>query len=117
MGRTLASIRASRPAIDRAKVAATTEAGIRLHAVEDGEDPAAELGAPRLVVPPAALRARLGLSQAELAAALGIPLATLAEWESGRVQPDAGSRSLLAATWRDPETVFRLIAGYDAADA
>ena len=115
MGRTLANIRASRPEIDRVKVDATTEADIRRFAVEDGEDPDAELGAPRLVVPPSALRARLGLSQAEMATALGIPLATLIEWESGRVQPDAGSQSLLAAAWRDPETVFRLIAGRDAA--
>lgn len=115
MGRTLEEIRASRPAMDRAKVARTNEADIRRQMIEDGEDTDAGFGAARLVVPPAALRERLGWSEGKLAAALGIPLATLLDWESGRVEPDAGARSLLAAAWRDPETVFRLIAGRNAA--
>jgi putative transcriptional regulator len=40
---TLEEIKASRPTIDRAKVAATTEADIRRHQIEDGEDPDAPL--------------------------------------------------------------------------
>ena len=115
MGRTLESIRASRPLFDRAKVDATSEADIRCHMIEDGEDPDAEPGPTKLVVPPKSLRERLGLNQSELASALGIPLSTLQDWEAGRVQPDPGSQSLLAAAWRDPETVFRLISGRDAA--
>jgi putative transcriptional regulator len=115
MGRTLESIRASRPQMDRAIVDATTEADIARQMIEDGEDPAAEPGPSKLVVPPAALRERLGMSQAELALALAIPLDTLSDWEAGRAVPDAGARSLLAAAWRDPKTIFRLVAGRDAA--
>ena len=43
MERTLEDIRASRPSIDHAKVRATTEADIRRHMIEDGEDPDAPL--------------------------------------------------------------------------
>lgn len=43
MARTLAEIRASRPAVDRAKVRATTETMIRRHAAEDGSEPARPL--------------------------------------------------------------------------
>jgi putative transcriptional regulator len=40
---TLDEIRASRPLVDRAKIAATTESDIRRHQIEDGEDPDAPL--------------------------------------------------------------------------
>lgn len=115
MERTLASIRASRPRMDRVKVEATTEEDIRRYMIEDGEDPDAELGSLKLVIPPAVLRQRLAMDQDAFAAALSVPVSTLRDWEEGRVLPDAGTRSLLAAVSRDPETVFRLIAGQAAA--
>jgi hypothetical protein len=40
---TLEEIKASHPIVDRAKVAATTEADIRRQQIEDGEDPDAPL--------------------------------------------------------------------------
>ena len=43
MARTLEEIRASKPKVDRARMAATTEADIRRQTVEDGEDPDAPL--------------------------------------------------------------------------
>jgi len=61
--------------VDRNKVAATTEADIRRHMIEDGEDPDAPL--PRKLQPyisVAAVRAKLGLSQGEFAMAIGIPV-------------------------------------------
>ena len=39
MARTLEEIRASTPRVDGGKVRATTEADIRQHMIEDGEDP------------------------------------------------------------------------------
>jgi putative transcriptional regulator len=42
---TLKEIRASRPKIDHARIAATTEEDIRRHQIEDGEDPDATLPA------------------------------------------------------------------------
>ena len=115
MGRTLGEIRASSPDVDEARLAATTEADIRQHMIEDGEDPEAEPGPYKLVIPPAFLREQLGMDAEEFAAALDIPLDTLRDWESGRSAPDPGARSLLAAVRRDPQTVFRLIAGKAAA--
>ena len=42
-----------------------------------------------------AIRAETGLSQAEFAAAYGIPYRTLQGWESGRREPDAAVRTYL----------------------
>ncbi len=43
----------------------------------------------------AALRARLGLSQAELARRLGMRQQTVSEWETGRYVPRGASATLL----------------------
>lgn len=51
--KTLAELRSSPPTIDRAKIAATTEADIRRHMIEDGEDPDALLEGFRLIMPEA----------------------------------------------------------------
>lgn len=75
----------------------------------------AEPGPSKLVVHPEVLRERLGMGQAEFALALGVPLETLSDWEAEPIVPDAGARSLLAAAWRDPQTVSRLVAGRDGA--
>ncbi len=52
---TLEEIRATRPIADPAKIVATTEADIRRHQIEDGEDPDAPL-------PPFRRRRMSGLS-------------------------------------------------------
>ena len=115
MERTLEDILASRPAFDRAKLDATSEDDIRRHMIEDGEDPDAVPGPVRRVIHPSELRARLGLSAAAFAAALDVSVSTVEAWETGRALPDEAAQSLLTAVSRDPETVFRLIAGRDAA--
>ena len=96
--------------VDRAKMDATTEEDIRLQMVEDGEDPDAPLGAFRTVLPPAAVRKRTGLSQDAFAKALGIPAATLRNWEQGRTPPDPAAQALLALVADDPERAFRVLA-------
>ena len=96
--------------IDRAMVAATTEADIRRHKMEDGEDPNAP-DHPVITVPPlAALRARVGLSQAKFAKALRIPAATLRNWEQGRTQPDPVALSFFALVNADPERALKILA-------
>jgi putative transcriptional regulator len=62
--------------VDRARLDATTEADIRWHMIEDGEDPDAE---PRFEKPvlPRDFRRKLGLTQTGFATLLGIPVATL----------------------------------------
>ncbi len=45
------------------------------------------------------------MSQAQFAEALRIPLATLRNWEQGRVKPDPAARSLLIVA-RSPEAAL-----------
>ena len=55
------------------------------------------------------LRQRLGMTQAQFAAAFDIPLGTLRDWEQRRCMPDAPARALLRAIAREPETMMRLL--------
>jgi DNA-binding transcriptional regulator YiaG len=73
--RTLENIRRRKPRINRAKIAATTEADIRQHMREDGQDKNDLMGfAP--IIPPQVLRKQLHMTQTEFARALRIPIAT-----------------------------------------
>lgn len=103
---TMAEILAREPELDRARLEATTEADIRRHMSEDGQDPDAPLGEFVEVLPPAAVRAKLGMSQEAFARALTIPLATLRNWEQGRYQPDPAARALLRIVARNPEAAL-----------
>lgn len=58
----------------------------------------------------AALRARLGLSQAGFARAFGLDLAALQAWEQHRRRPDRTARILLAVIAREPQAVMRALA-------
>ncbi len=51
------------------------------------------------------VRARHGLSQREFAAALGLDVRTLQNWEQGRNRPDAAVLNLIALFNRHPELV------------
>ena len=108
--RTMEQIRRMKPRVNRAKIDSTTEADIRRHMIEDGQDPADSLAGFVPVVPPQILRKRLGMTQAEFARALRIPLATLRDWEQGRVLPDPAARSLLAVVARNPKAAFKALA-------
>ena len=110
VARTLAEIRAAGPAFDRARVQATTEADIRRHMIEDGEDPDAELGHCVTVHPAASVRRQLGMTQEAFAAALHVPIATLRNWEQGRTRPDPAAQSLLRAVARNPKAVLEALA-------
>ncbi|MGH7532253.1 MAG: NadS family protein [Gemmatimonadales bacterium] len=52
-----------------------------------------------------AIRARLDMSQAELALMIGVSVATLRNWEQGRRTPDGPARALLRVAARDPKAV------------
>ncbi len=107
---TLEHLRRHKPTYDRPKIKATTEEDIRRHAVEDGQDPDAADGERELVIPPALIRKELGMTQEAFASALRIPVATLRNWEQGRVAPDPAARSLLKIVARDPQTAFAALA-------
>ena len=99
-----------KPTIDRAKIDATSEADIRRHMIEDGQDSESDLSGFTPIVPPQVLRRHLGMTQAEFARALRIPLSTLRNWEQGRVLPDPAARSLLTIVARNPKAALKALA-------
>ena len=105
----LEQLRANRPHADRARIDATTEADIRRHAREDGQDPDAEPAGYRAVPAPAAIRRRISATQQAFADVLGVPLATYRNWEQGRKDPDPAARSLLTIFDREPEAALRAL--------
>jgi putative transcriptional regulator len=58
----------------------------------------------------AAIRKRAGLTQAAFARQIGVPVATLRNWEQGRRRPDGPARVLLAMLAKDPGIVARTLA-------
>jgi len=106
---TLAQITARGVGLDAARLAATTEAEIRRQMVEDGQDPDAGPPAGRLGALPATIRRRLGMTQAQFAAVIGVPVATLRNWEQARVEPDPAARALLRILDQEPEAALRAL--------
>lgn len=106
---TLEQIKASKPKMDRAKIAATSEADITIHSREDGEDPDAALDGFNEELPPAHIRARIGMTQVEFAKILQIPVASLRNWEQGRVRIDPAARALFRILSRDPQHALKAL--------
>jgi putative transcriptional regulator len=94
--------------MDHAKVAATTEADIASHMIEDGEDPESPLRDEN-IVSPAAIRKNLGMSQSVFADTLGIPVATLRNWEQNRVMMDASTIALMRIIAHEPDAAIRAL--------
>ena len=109
--RTLKDIRQSHPRVDRAKIAATTDQDIRTHQIQDGENPDAPLPPFRLAPDVRAIRARLHMTQEALAKSIGVPVATVRNWEQSRTRMDPAVRSLLRVLEREPDAVLRALAG------
>lgn len=108
---TLAEAVAAAPGqVDQARVTATTDADIRRHMVEDGEDPDAPLPAFRPVPDVQAIRERLAMSQAAFAALIGVPVATVRNWEQRRTGIAPSARTLLRIMEREPAAVLRALA-------
>lgn len=92
------------PRSDWSRVDATTEDEI---AEQEGAD---EVGA----VQDAALyairvRGKLGLSQTAFARKIGVPVATVRNWEQGRRFPEGAARTLLRLIDNAPDTVLRVL--------
>ncbi len=107
---TLDEIRARAPRVDRARMAATTEAAIARQALEDGHDAAVVPDASE-IISPGFIRRRLGLSQAAFARLLGIPVGTLRNWEQNRVAMEPAVRALMRIIAREPEAALRALVG------
>ncbi len=55
-------------------------------------------------------RLKLGLSQADFAAMLGVSIRTLQDWEQGRREPSGAAKALLKVTVAAPNTVRKVLA-------
>ena len=100
--------------IDWKRVRAMTEEEIERNALEDPDSivPLDEATEPQLVLAMpdvAALRRRLKLSQAEFATRFGFSVATVRNWEQGRVLADGPARVLLAVIASEPQAVIRAL--------
>ena len=107
---TLDEIRATRPMADAAELAATTEADIRRHQIEDGEDPDAALPLFGPTPNVRAIRTQLQMTQEVFAKAIGVPVATVRNWEQSRTNMDPAVRSLLRVVEREPDAALRALA-------
>jgi putative transcriptional regulator len=56
------------------------------------------------------IRASTGLSQAKFAKVINVEVATLRNWEQGRVLPDPAARSLLTIVAKNPKAALRALA-------
>lgn len=93
---------------NRAKMKATTEEDIRRHMIEDGEDPDAEPGAED-IISPWYIRRRLRMSQQQFADTLGIPVATLQNWEQNRVMMEPATMALMRILAHEPKAALRAL--------
>jgi len=56
-----------------------------------------------------AVRAKLGVSQAEFALMIGVSVSTLRNWEQGRRTPDGPALALLRVAARNPKAVVQAL--------
>jgi len=110
---TLDAIKARPSKRNRSKIEATTEVDIRRHMIEDGENPD-EVLSDKDVISPWYIRKRLGMSQRDFANTLGIPVATLRNWEQNRVAMEPATIALMRILAREPEAALRAL-GHRAA--
>jgi putative transcriptional regulator len=111
--KTLDEIRAAKSKINWEKLRAAKDADIARQIAQD-PDTAPEITVDALIAPKN-LRRRLNMTQEEFADALGIPVATLRNWEQGRHGIDPAARSLLILIARDPEETLATLAAARAA--
>ena len=105
--KTLKQLELRKPVIHRKLMEATSQAAIRRHTLEDG---ASSLPDYRLNLVREA-RAKLDMTQAEMAALTKIPLATLRNWEQGRTAPDPAARALFILIANKPKDSAKILQG------
>lgn len=103
--RTLTQITNARPVVDMERLSNVTEGEIARQARED--DSESDVHGSLVYPTPAAVRRKLKLTQRDVAALVGVPVATWRNWEQGRVTLDPAVRTLLRVLWREPEAVRR----------
>lgn len=104
----LRQLGAKPPVINTELMKTTSAAKIRRQMIEDGDDPKAALPDYRLNLVREA-RAKLAMTQAEMAALTKIPLATLRNWEQGRTAPDAAAKALFKLIVHKPKENAKIL--------
>jgi putative transcriptional regulator len=104
-------VRKALRSIDWKRVKAMSEREIEQNALDDPDSimRADEATEPQLVPPMpdvTVLRRRLKLSQAEFANRFGFSVATVRNWEQGRVMADGPARVLLTVIAKEPQAVI-----------
>ena len=103
---------------DAARAAVRSEADIDRVAAQDGDAWSdADIASATKVNPPPsaeqvrALRARLGLSQAQFARRFGFTIDTVQQYEQGRRTPSGPASTLLRVIEAEPDAVIRALGG------
>jgi putative transcriptional regulator len=91
------------PRTDWSRVDVTTEAEIASHVAEEDAEAARDAAAWVRRV-----RRRAGLSQTAFAGRIGVSVATVRNWERGKLFPQGTARALLRVIDRMPEAVLAL---------
>ncbi|MCA7120919.1 MAG: helix-turn-helix domain-containing protein [Acidibrevibacterium sp.] len=94
-----------RPQADWSRIDATTEDDIARHQAEDDAEAREDAAAWARHV-----RHKVGLSQDAFAARLGLPVATVRNWEQGKRLPRGPARALLRILAKAPETALAALA-------
>ena len=87
--------------IDTARLDVTTEADIAAQAAQDEAQAMQDAGQFARRV-----RRRLGLSQAQFATRIDVPLETIRNWEQGKRSPTGAARALLTVLDKAPEAAL-----------
>jgi putative transcriptional regulator len=58
-----------------------------------------------------ALRERVGLTQSDFSAMIGVSIRTLQNWEQGRREPDGPAKALLRVVEKEPQAVLSALHG------
>ena len=95
--------------VDYVKLKATTEEDIRCYMIEDGEDPDAPMANYQRVPDVLAIRERLRMSQDQFAQTIGVPVATIRNWEQKRTGIAPSARTLLRILEREPDAALRAL--------
>jgi putative transcriptional regulator len=107
--RSLVDIQGSRPRVDGERFRAASE-NVRLAAsIAADPDLAPDVSGAPLPAEPRAIRAAAKMTQEQFAALLGIPVATLRNWEQSRHHPDPGAAALFRLMAKDLRHALKVL--------
>lgn len=107
--RSLDTLRQERPRVDRERLRAASSDERIASLIAEDSDVAPDMGDAQLPAEPKALRVAARMTQDQFAALLGIPVATLRNWEQSRARPDPGAAALFRLMAKDLPHALKLL--------